>query len=77
LVNGIWGTIAVGIFSDKSLLVQFKGIVVIALFAFVASYVVLYVINKLIPLRVSQEDEYDGLDLAECGMESYPEFVKS
>ncbi|KIM13188.1 MAG: ammonium transporter [Sulfurovum sp. FS08-3] len=77
LVNGIWGTIAVGIFSDKSLLLQLKGIIVVALFAFVASYVVLYVINKLIPLRVSQEDEYDGLDLAECGMESYPEFVKS
>ncbi|MBN2825784.1 MAG: ammonium transporter [Campylobacterales bacterium] len=77
LINGIWGTIAVGIFSDKSLLAQLKGVIIVALFAFIASYVVLYIINRVLPLRVSQEDEYDGLDLAECGMESYPEFVKS
>jgi len=77
LVNGIWGTIAVGIFTDKSLLIQLKGIIIVGVFAFVSSYIVLYAINKFMPLRVSQEDEYDGLDLAECGMESYPEFVKS
>jgi len=80
-VNGIWGTLAVGIFAsngdDITLMGQIKGIVVIGVFAFAASYIVLAVINKLMPLRVSEEDEYDGLDLAECGLESYPEMIKS
>ncbi|SHO81199.1 hypothetical protein MNB_SV-15-1583 [hydrothermal vent metagenome] len=37
----------------------------------------MYIINKILPLRVDEEDDYNGLDLSECGMESYPEFVKS
>lgn len=78
LVNGIWGTLAVGIFvADKSFVDQLKGVVVIGVYAFVVSFVILYVLNKIMPLRVSEEDEYDGLDLSECGLESYPEFVKS
>jgi len=80
LINGIWGTLAVGIFASSdtiSLMGQIKAIIVVAIFAFTTSYIVLYLINKILPLRVEEEDEYQGLDLAECGMESYPEFVKS
>ncbi len=80
LVNGIWGTLAVGIFAgsnDVSFLGQLKGVIVIALFVFVISYIVLFVINKLTLLRVEEESEYEGLDISECGIESYPEFVKS
>lgn len=81
LVNGIWGTLAVGIFAsngeDITLLNQLKGIVLIGVFAFVSSYFVLFLINKLTPLRVSAENEYDGLDISECGLESYPEMIKS
>jgi Amt family ammonium transporter len=81
LVNGIWGTLAVGIFAangdDITLLGQIKGIVVVGVFAFSVSYMLLLAINKFFPLRTSEENEYAGLDLEECGLESYPEFIKS
>jgi len=77
LVNGIWGTLAVGIFTDKLILDQLKGIVVVAVFAFVSSYIVLFIINKIIPLRPSKDTETEGLDVNECGLEAYPEFKRS
>jgi len=77
LVNGIWGTLAVGIFTDKLILDQLKGIVVVAIFAFISSYIVLFIINKIIPLRPSNDTETEGLDVNECGLEAYPEFKRS
>ena len=77
LLNGIWGTLAVGIFSDKPFLPQLKGVVVVGVFAFVVSYIVLFAINKMIPLRAEDDDELEGLDITECGLEAYPEFKKS
>ena len=77
LVNGIWGTLAVGIFSDHSFMDQLKGVVVIAVFAFVASYVVLFIINKIIPFRASHDEQIEGMDVNECGLETYPEFKRS
>ena len=74
LVNGIWGTLAVGIFSDTPFMAQLKGVVVVALFAFVASFIVIFVINKLLPIAADDEGQLEGLDTVECGMESYPEF---
>jgi Amt family ammonium transporter len=81
LVNGIWGTIAVGIFAsngdDITLLGQLKGILLIAIFAFVSSYIVLFIINKIIPLRAGNDEEMQGLDVDECGIEAYPEFKRA
>lgn len=77
LVNGIWGTIAVGIFTDHSLLTQLKGIAVVAIFVFPASFIVIYTINKLIQLRADDDEQLEGLDAVECGMEAYPEFTRS
>jgi Amt family ammonium transporter len=77
LVNGIWGTLAVGIFSDKPLFDQIKGIVVVAIIAFSASYAVLYIINKLIPFRADKDVQIEGMDVHECGLETYPEFKRS
>ncbi len=74
LVNGIWGTLAVGIFSDTPFMAQLKGVVVVALFAFVASFIVIFIINKLLPIAADDEGQLEGLDTIECGMESYPEF---
>ena len=78
LVNGIWGTLAVALFSsDYSLAAQLKGIAVIAIFVFPLSFIAILIIKKLFGLRCEEECEYNGLDFDECGVESYPEFVKS
>ena len=81
LVNGIWGTIAVGLFAsngdDITLIGQLKGILVIGVFAFVSSYIVLFIINKLMPLRAHNDEEMQGLDVEECGLEAYPEFKRA
>lgn len=78
LVCGIWGTIAAAIFKDGvSMGTQLKAIVIIGLFAFTMSYVGFYIIKKIIGLRANEESEYEGLDLSECGLEAYPEFIRS
>eukprot|EP01028_Stygiella_incarcerata_P007174 TRINITY_DN2944_c0_g1_i2.p1 TRINITY_DN2944_c0_g1~~TRINITY_DN2944_c0_g1_i2.p1 ORF type:complete len:396 (+),score=-37.84 TRINITY_DN2944_c0_g1_i2:55-1188(+) len=81
LLNGIWGTLAVGIFAsngdDITLLGQLKGIVVVGVFAFISSFIVLYVINKFVPLRAEKDEEMQGLDVDECGLEAYPEFKRA
>jgi len=77
LINGIWGTIAVGIFTEKSLLLQLKGIVVVGVLVFTASFITIYVINRLIQLRADDEEQFEGLDTVECGIESYPEFKRT
>ncbi len=78
LVNGIWGTLAVGIFNaDVSLLAQIKGIVAVGIFTFVASFAVWYVLKLVMGLRVSEQEEYDGEDQHETGLEAYPEFAKN
>jgi len=82
LVNGVWGTLAVGIFASSpedgiTLMGQIKGIITIAIFAFVSSYIVLFIINKIIPLRTTNDEELEGLDVYECGVEAYPEFKRA
>lgn len=78
LVNGIWGTIAVGIFvDDVSILTQLKGVVVVGAIVFPVSWIVIYTINKIFTLRAEDDEQLEGIDAIECGMESYPEFKRS
>jgi len=78
LVNGIWGTLAVGIFvSDVSILAQLKGIAVVGAIVFPLSFAIIYLINKVFTLRADDDEQLEGLDSAECGMEAYPEFKRS
>jgi Amt family ammonium transporter len=77
LLNGIWGTIAVALFADVSLWAQVKGVLVVGVFAFTASFVVMYIINKISPFRPADDEQLQGLDIEECGLESYPEFKRS
>jgi len=78
LVNGIWGTLAVGIFvEDVSLLAQLKGVVVVALFAFISSFIVLYIINMFVKFRAEDDVQVEGLDVNEVGVEAYPEFKRA
>ena len=78
LINGIWGTLAVGIFvADVSIMAQLKGIVVVGLIVFPLSWITIYLINKIFVLRAGDEEQLEGIDATECGIESYPEFKRS
>ena len=72
---GIWGVIAV-VFNngDATLLGQLIGIVGIFAWVFVAALVVWLILKATIGIRVSEEDEMSGVDIAETGIEAYPEF---
>ena len=78
LVNGIWGTLAVGIFiADVSIWSQLKGILVVGIIVFPLSWISIYAINKIFVLRAGDEEQLEGIDATECGIESYPEFKRS
>jgi Amt family ammonium transporter len=78
-VAGIWGVLAVVLSGgeDVTLKGQLVGILAIFGFVFLASLVVWYVIKMVMGIRVTEEEEVEGLDLIDCGMEAYPEFVSS
>ena len=73
---GIWGTLAVGIFGagDFTFFTQLKGTVAISLFAFFASLIVFGLLKFTVGLRVSEQEEEEGLDVGEHGVSSYPNF---
>ena len=75
-VVGVWGLLAVPLTNDGASFVgQIVGGLVIFSWVFLASLLVWFVIKKVMGIRVSEEDEYEGVDIAECGMEAYPEFT--
>lgn len=75
-VVGIWGLIAVCFTNgDASFLAQLKGIVSIFAWVFVMSLIVWAILKYTLGIRVSEEEEYEGVDLGECGLEAYPEFT--
>ena len=59
---------------EASLLPQLVGVVSIAGFTFITSYIAISVINSVLPIRASDEEQYVGLDVSEIGVEAYPEF---
>ena len=76
LFAGIWGTNAVIFYGEASLMTQLTGIFAYGVFTFVASLVLWYILKASVGIRVSEEAEVMGLDMAELGMEAYPEFSK-
>ncbi len=76
-VVGIWGLLAVPFNNDVGWGPQLLGIVSIFAWVFVTSFIAWWVIRKIAGIRVSEEDEYNGVDLSECGLEAYPEFAGS
>ena len=77
-VVGLWGLLAVPLTnSDTSFVGQLVGAATIFIWVFGASLITWMIIKIVMGLRVSEEEEYEGVDLAECGMEAYPEFTKS
>ena len=59
---------------DASFLWQFYGVVAIAGFTFITSLITILVINAVLPIRASDEEQELGLDVTEIGIEAYPEF---
>ncbi|HFD32345.1 MAG TPA: ammonium transporter [Gammaproteobacteria bacterium] len=77
-VVGIWGLLAVPLTNDgASFSGQIVGALTIFAWVFVASFITWYVIKMIMGIRVSEEEEFEGTDLSECGMEAYPEFTGS
>lgn len=94
LVNGVWGTLAVGLFYNAEIAravaghdtgrsafsqfgQQFKGVVLVGVFAFAASLLLWLAVKQIFGVRVSAEDEREGLDLGEHGNEAYPDFPRA
>ncbi|WP_292288861.1 ammonium transporter [Marivita sp.] len=73
---GIWGTIAVIFYGDASLGTQLLGIVAIVGSVFVLALIMWLILKAVVGIRVGEEEEINGLDMAELGMEAYPEFSK-
>ncbi|OYW77970.1 MAG: ammonium transporter [Verrucomicrobia bacterium 12-59-8] len=78
LVCGIWGTLAVGLFgelaSTAQLISQLKGVAAYGVFTFVFAFVLLLILKIIMGLRVSPEEETEGLDIGEHGNVAYPDF---
>ncbi len=73
---GIWGVFAVLLSNpDASFVTQLIGIVAIFAFVFIASLIVWGILKALMGIRISAEEEYEGVDQSECGLEAYPEFT--
>ena len=77
-VGGFLGLMLVPITNDgSSFSGQLIGALTIFVWVFVASLIVWAILKAIFGIRVSEEDEYEGMDIVDCGMEAYPEFVKS
>ena len=77
LVCGIWGTLAVGIFStnpEHSFLTQLIGVACYAAFCLVSAFLIIFTLKKTVGIRVPEREELEGLDAHEHGMDAYPDF---
>ena len=77
LICGIWGTLAVGIFStnpEHTFLIQLTGVACYAAFCILASFLIIFTLKKTIGIRVTEKEEVEGLDAHEHGMDAYPDF---
>ncbi len=72
---GLWGVLAVGIFGGGSLINQAIGAGAIIVWTLLTSLAVFKLVDRLVGMRVSAEEELSGLDRSEHGADSYPEFV--
>lgn len=98
LVNGVWGTLALGLFyhgkaqfgdgaiantvaaldtgltRGAQFVVQLKGVAMVGAFTFILSLIVWFIIKMIFGVRVTKEEEMEGLDIGEHGNEAYPNF---
>lgn len=90
LVNGVWGTLSIGLFASRNdvlglfygggltqFLIQLKGVIAVGAFTATAAAITWFLIKVTLGIRVSREEELEGLDKGEHGMEAYPGFTTS
>jgi Amt family ammonium transporter len=73
-VCGVWGTLAVGIFGGANFMTQLIGTVAVSAFAFGFAYVLFLILKVTLGIRVDEEEEVNGLDVAEHGAPAYADF---
>ena len=76
-VCGIWGTLAVGIWGGANFVTQLIGTLAVSIAAFAFAFIVFGIIKAIMGVRVSPEEEAEGLDLSEHGQAAYPDFAQS
>jgi len=77
-VVGLWGLLAVPLTNSGTTFIgQLVGAGTIFVWVFVTSFIVWLLIKAIMGIRISEEEEYEGADIGECGMEAYPEFTKN
>ncbi len=82
-ICGIWGTIAVGLpffnggNEDLSFVTQVIGTLSVSAFAFIVCFIITAIVKAVMGIRVSEEEEVEGLDIGEHGQEAYPDFAPS
>ncbi len=77
-VVGLWGLLAVPITNAEATLKgQLIGASTLFFWVFITSFIVWFILKKVMGIRVSAEEEFEGVDISECGVEAYPEFTKS
>ncbi len=75
-VVGLWGLLVVPLTNpDANFIGQLVGALTIFVWVFVASSVLWLIIKSVMGIRVNEEEEFDGMDISECGLEAYPEFT--
>lgn len=75
-VVGMWGLLAVPLTNaDATITAQLLGLGTIFVWTFATSFVVWMIIKAVMGIRVSEEEEFEGCDIGECGLEAYPEFT--
>lgn len=78
LICGIWGTLAVGIFGAKAgvdqFMYQLAGVGAAAVFCCLTAFIIIFALKKTVGIRVSKEEEIEGLDINEHGMDAYSDF---
>lgn len=75
-VVGLWGLLVVPFTNpDANFIGQLVGALTIFVWVFVASSILWLIIKSIMGIRVSEEEESDGMDISECGLEAYPEFT--
>ena len=78
LICGIWGTLAVGIFGSMAgfdqFLYQLAGVGAAAAFCSISAFIILFALKSTVGIRVSKDEELEGLDIHEHGMDAYADF---